>query len=159
MTNWVNVTNAPSTVNKDSKTTTSKSTLGKDDFLKILTTQLSNQDPSSPLSDKDFIAQMATFSSLEQMTNLNETFKSFADLQLEGTFTFSDMFEKFSNLQMGQYASTIGKEITWTPAGSTVSQTGIVTGVSKDNGNYFYMVGDQKVSMENVTKIQENQQI
>jgi flagellar basal-body rod modification protein FlgD len=156
MTNWVNVTNASnnSTVNNNSKT--SKSTLGKDDFLKILTTQLSHQDPSSPLNDKDFIAQMATFSSLEQMTNLNDAFTSFANLQLEESFNLNDMFEKFANLQMGQFASTIGKEITWAPAGSTVSQTGIVTGVSKDNGNYFYMVGDQKVSMENVTKIQEN---
>ena len=141
MTNWVNVTNTSnnSSVNNNSQTSAPKSTLGKDDFLKILTTQLSNQDPSSPLSDKDFIAQMATFSSLEQMTNLNK------------------MFEKFSNLQMGQYASSIGKEITWTPFDSTVSTTGVVTGVSKENGNYFYMVGDQKVSMENVTKIQENQ--
>lgn len=140
MTSWVNVTNASnnSSVNNNSQASTTKTTLGKDDFLKILTVQLSNQDPSSPLNDKDFIAQMATFSNLEQMTNLNK------------------MFEKFSNLQMGQYASTIGKEITWTPDGSTVSTTGVVTGVSKDNENYFYMVGDQKVPMEQVSQIKSN---
>lgn len=52
---------------------TSGSQLGKEDFLRLLTVQLRYQDPLNPLSDTDFIAQMAQFSSLEQLQNMNKS--------------------------------------------------------------------------------------
>jgi flagellar basal-body rod modification protein FlgD len=50
--------------------------MDKDAFLKLLITQLANQDPVQPLEDKEFIAQMAQFSTLEQMNNISAGFKN-----------------------------------------------------------------------------------
>lgn len=51
-----------------------KKELGQEDFLALLTTQLANQDPLKPMDNTDFIAQMAQFSSLEGMNQLNKSF-------------------------------------------------------------------------------------
>lgn len=48
---------------KTNTVSTNNSSLGKDEFLKILMTQVQNQDPLNPIDDKEFISQMATFSS------------------------------------------------------------------------------------------------
>jgi flagellar basal-body rod modification protein FlgD len=53
--------------------------MGKDQFLKLFVTRLANQDPLSPMQDEDFIAQMAQFSQLEQLANMNANLeKAFA---------------------------------------------------------------------------------
>lgn len=49
--------------------------MGKDAFLQLLVSQLRNQDPLNPVNDKEFLAQMAQFSALEQMQNLNQNFE------------------------------------------------------------------------------------
>ena len=138
LTNWVDITNTSrNNIYQTSQNSERKTSLGKDDFLKILTTQLSHQDPTNPLQDRDFIAQMATFSSLEQITNLNTS------------------FGKFVGMQMSQYSGAIGKEISWTPDGSTTVYSGVVDGVSAQDGSYFYTVGDEKVPMESVIRIKQ----
>lgn len=66
------VTAAASAVYSDNKTKEYTDTLNKDAFLKLLVTQLRYQNPLEPMDDKEFISQMAQFSSLEQAQNTNK---------------------------------------------------------------------------------------
>ncbi len=64
---------AETTPTNSSKNTTGKNELGKDAFMTLLVAQMQNQDPLNPSTDTEFISQLAQFSSLEQMQNLNTT--------------------------------------------------------------------------------------
>lgn len=74
------------------------SSLGKEDFLRLLVTQLQNQDPLQPMENTQFVAQLAQFSSLEQLTNMND---QLAGVQL-GQLSQSNL----------QAAALVGQEIT-----------------------------------------------
>lgn len=86
----------PSLYLRNSQVTRSGSSqLGKDEFLKILMAQLQNQDPLNPMEDKEFIAQMANFSSLEQMMNLSSSFEKFvANQNISPVIQYSHMIGK-----------------------------------------------------------------
>jgi flagellar basal-body rod modification protein FlgD len=94
-------------------TTTSTSALGKDDFLKLLVTQLSNQDPLDPQSNEEFVAQLAQFSSLEQMQNINSTLE-----------TNSILTQSVNNALS---AGLIGKEVRAVGDSLEVGETGSMT--------------------------------
>jgi flagellar basal-body rod modification protein FlgD len=87
--------------------------LGKDDFLKLLLTQLANQDPTAPLEDKEFIAQMAQFSSLEQMNNMAADFARMARM-----------------LQVTEASSALGKPVEILEGDNVIR--GTVMAVSRD---------------------------
>lgn len=80
------VNNSLFLADKQNERKTGQRTLDQDAFLKILITQLQNQDPSKPMEDKEFISQMANFSSLEQMTQMNKTMTSFIEMQKDNSF-------------------------------------------------------------------------
>jgi len=60
---------------------TSNTAMQMDDFLQLLTSQISNQDPLEPMKDTEFISQMANIASLEQMQQFTEGFEMFASSQ------------------------------------------------------------------------------
>jgi flagellar basal-body rod modification protein FlgD len=60
---------------------TGSSTLGKNEFLKILTAQLANQDPTAPMDSNAFVAQLAQFTALEEQQNTNDTLTQMLALQ------------------------------------------------------------------------------
>lgn len=76
--------NTVATPDNTSASTKGTSTLGKDAFLNLLVAQMKYQDPLNPTSDTEWIAQMATFSSLEEMQNMNQTISNSQALSLVG---------------------------------------------------------------------------
>jgi flagellar basal-body rod modification protein FlgD len=67
--------------NTSTTTASAQETLGKDDFLRLLVAQLKAQDPLNPMEATEFTAQLAQFSSLEQMTNINSTLEELVAAQ------------------------------------------------------------------------------
>ncbi|MFA5575807.1 MAG: flagellar hook capping FlgD N-terminal domain-containing protein [Tissierellaceae bacterium] len=78
---------------------TTKNDLDKEAFLRLLTVQLSNQDPLNPMEDREFIAQLAQFSSLEQMQNLNKTLSDKSDDMIE-TLKLMDLNQIDANVEI-----------------------------------------------------------
>lgn len=104
------------------------SALGKDDFLKLLVTQLQHQDPLNPMEDKEFIGQMAQFTSLEQLSNLA-----------------GSMDELRQADQISQGIGLIGHELTYeTPDGALLS--GTATSVSVADGVIQIEVNGETIS-------------
>jgi len=110
--------------------------LGKNDFLNLLVTQLRYQDPLNPTDDKEFIAQMAQFSSLEQMQNMN------------GVLTNSQAF------------NLIGKNVTASTTDPTTLEVktveGLVSTVKMSNGKTYLVINNQDVEAEKVTQVNDS---
>lgn len=124
------------TTNNSSNKTDSKKNdeLDKDAFLKLLITQFQYQDPLEPVDDKEFIAQLAQFTSLEQMTNLNTSMTSMMD------------YMKNMNVSMveTQVLSYIGKGVTAVDSETNTAFAGRVSGVALVDGAYQLSLTDIK---------------
>ncbi|GFZ83932.1 hypothetical protein GCM10008018_32290 [Paenibacillus marchantiophytorum] len=128
----INAGNNAKTKQKDNNT------LGKDDFLKILITQLQNQDPTQPLQDKEFIAQMAQFTSVEQLTNMAGEMK-------------------LMRQSLGFVSGLIGKSVTWTDidsSGASSEKTGIVDSITFKDGNQYATVKGVEISLDKLKRIE-----
>jgi flagellar basal-body rod modification protein FlgD len=143
------VNNLPSTLNstgsmwpayaKGNITTEKKGergALGKDDFLKILVTQLKNQDPSQPLQDREFIAQMAQFSSVEQIMNMAGEMKLLRQ-------------------SMGIASSLIGKSVSWLDEAGSIQEvrTGIVDSITFRNSVQYANVKGAEIPLDQLIKV------
>jgi len=123
--------------------------LGKDDFLQLLMKQLSYQDPLSPMEDKQFIAQMAQFSSLEQMTAMSQSFA-----QLSGSL--SRDFAWIAQMITGtEAASSLGKTVELA-IGDGKSIQGVVRSVTK-GGDPQIMVDGYYYNWSQVTEVFETE--
>ena len=114
---------------------TSNTAMQMDDFLQLLTSQISNQDPLEPMKDTEFISQMANIASLEQMQQFTEGFEMIASSQ-------KDMVAQ----------AYLGKMVNISEDGLEVS--GLVDSVEKDSdGEVFVTVADKNYLPANITRV------
>lgn len=111
-----------------------KQVLGSDDFMKLLTTQLTSQDPMNPMKDTEFISQMANFTSLEQMRNLSKSFDSFSLDQ-----------------KMSAAPAYLGRQVTITDASGEI--TGIVEAIKLNKGKPSVVVNGKTYETNLITGI------
>lgn len=129
MSSAVDATQGTSTdTSTQTKKANSNSTLGKDDFLKLLMVQMQYQDPLKPMDNTEFVAQMAQFSSLEQMQNVA------------------------SSSQMTQATGLIGKLVGWKDS-TGADKAGTVSAVNVTTDGPQLVVGNSTVDLDKVTAI------
>lgn len=109
--------------------------LTQDDFLRLLTVQLQNQDPMEPMKDTEFVSQLANFTSLQQTKDMSNTLAV-----LTGTMQ-----------QIGSVAY-LGKQVTLVDdKGKEIS--GTVSKVGVENGSMYVLVNGNKYSIFNITSV------
>jgi flagellar basal-body rod modification protein FlgD len=111
-----------------------KQTLGQEDFLKLITVQLSKQDPLKPMEDTSFMAQMAQFSALEQSSQMA-----------------TDISGLRSELNLQSASNMIGREVSINTADGYV--TGNVDSVETEGSNVYVGVNGLFYSLSNVVRV------
>jgi flagellar basal-body rod modification protein FlgD len=128
-------TGAPATTTQASNKAAS---LGKDDFLKLFVAQLQHQDPLKPMEDKEFMGQMASFSTLEQVAKLATANEKLASsLTLSGSLGF------------------IGRTVSYKDAATGTTTTGVVDRVSTatDGTVSLTVAGTPGVDPKTITQV------
>ena len=113
-----------------------KQVLDKDAFLRIMIEQLKNQDPTSPLDSDKFVSQMAQFTTLEQLTNLNDQFGEMLQLQ-----------------QLNQGSAMLGKQVSVADGDGAV--TGTVERVITQNETVQVVVNGTAYPLNQVLAVEE----
>jgi flagellar basal-body rod modification protein FlgD len=122
---------------------TGNSQLDKDSFMKLLVQQMRNQDPMSPMDNQAFIAQLAQFSSLEQMTKVNDNLLGLAVLQQSNALMS----------QLTQSSALIGRDVRYVDPTTNASATGTVDTVKIQDGIAVLNIGGSDVPLGNVTEV------
>lgn len=118
-------------------------TLGKDAFLQLLVSQLQNQDPLEPTGNAEFVAQLAQFSSLEGIQEVNENLVGLAVLQ-QGNALLS---------QLTDSSALIGKSVRFVGADGLGEQEGVVDSVKIDDGYATLSIGGEDIPLGNVLEV------
>ena len=118
----------------------------RDQFLQLLVTQLQHQDPLEPMKQEDFLSQLAQFSTLEGIENLNTTINDQVTLQKDALFY----------QQVSQSASLVGREVNYEISdanGQLENSSGTIDSVTVSNGGVSFKIGQDSVTLAQITGV------
>lgn len=150
---------AVSSENYTQQIAASKQSMGKDEFLKLLITQLQYQDAMNPMDDKEFIAQMAQFSSLEQLQNLSSVMEKGLQSLTESQDKLNESTAGTASLMLDYLAAgsvniglnLLGREIAYQTGNG--EKTGTATALSKADGYFKIIVNGEEVLMADIISV------
>jgi flagellar basal-body rod modification protein FlgD len=119
--------------------------LDKDAFMQLLVAQMQNQDPLEPQSNEEFVAQLANFSSLEQMELMNANLETMAVLDQSNALLS----------QLSESSNLIGKQVKWDDLETSAAGTGIVSSVKLQDGLTLLEVDGQEIPLFTVVEVLE----
>ena len=132
-----------SSATSSSTGTSANSALGKDAFMKLLVSQLKNQDPMAPTDNSQTLAQLAQFSSLEQMQQLNDNVVGLALLQQNNALMS----------QLTQSSALIGQSVKYTDPSTNAVRTGTVNSIKIKDNLAVLSIGGEDVPLGNITEV------
>jgi flagellar basal-body rod modification protein FlgD len=109
--------------------------LAQDQFLQLLVSQLQNQDPLDPVSDKEFISQLSQLSSLQGIQDLNANFSQMLKLQ-----------------QITNGSSLLGKTVEYAGPNGSI-KTGTVSSLAVDGEKFVLSIGQDKIGLDQVSSV------
>lgn len=135
------VSSIVSSLNSSSTSSTTSSTddsdtLGQEAFLELLVTQLQYQDPLDPMDGTEYVAQLAQFSTVEQLTNLNDYMSQY--LQYQSLYDGSSLIGQTVEINDGEV-------------------TGVVSKVTLEDDDTYVYIDDEQYSVDDITAVYENE--
>ncbi len=127
--------------------------VGQNQYLQLFATQLQHQDPLEPTKQEDFLAQLAQFSSVESLQNMNTQFAGLSS-KMDSLIEVSRGNSSLSALQtLNAGAGLLGKSVRY---GADSADVGVVDQIKPDNGSILVRIGDQFVPIANIVSVEEN---
>lgn len=135
-TSWMDYSSTSGVDSVLSQTQMDSQTIGQDGFYKLLIAEMTNQDPTAPVDNKDLILQLAQFTSIEATNTLN-----------------SNMSEYIDKASLSAATNLIGKEVVYLNSDGSAYESGTVSAVKKTDSGYSLTIGSTDVDLGKISSV------
>ncbi|MBU5673076.1 flagellar hook assembly protein FlgD [Paenibacillus brevis] len=146
----INTTSVWSNYSSSNASTQTNNELGKDAFLKLMITQMQNQDPLSPMDNKDMIAQMAQFTSVEQLVNISSQLSAMSQSLGNNSGLIGKVVSWLGETKTGNYDISTG-----TSEVITTYESGLVDSIIVRNGVHYVKVGSKEIQISDIQQVED----